>query len=148
MLDQAIKTFVPLKPKIAKSRNRKKKHLPKHIRKKFALKARLWRKYRSRKTVKSKINYRKVAESCRGLLLKHQVSIENKILSANDLGKFYRYINSKLSCKSGIAPLINSNGIYIFENRSKADLLNNYFASVCVPDNGVAPVMQPALVVD
>ena len=72
----------------------------------------------------------------------HEASIENKVLSANDLGKFHCYVNSKLSCKSGIAPLINSDGKYMFENRSKANLLNDYFASVCVVDNGVMPAIK------
>jgi len=61
---------------------------------------------------------------------------------------FYHYINFKLSCKSGVAPLTNSKGTYLFENRSKADLLNDYFASVCVSDNRIMPRMKPVLIVD
>ena len=76
ILEQAIEAFVPLKPKMVKSSNKKKKHYPKHIRKKFALKARLWRKYRLRKTFESKIRYRKVAESCASLLHMYEVPLK------------------------------------------------------------------------
>ena len=44
--------------------------------------------------------------------------------------------------------MTNSSGQYIFDNHTKADLLNDYFASVCVTDNGVMPVMQPPIIVD
>ena len=53
------------------------------------------------------------------------------------MGKFYCYINSKLSCKSGIAPLLDNNGKFVFDNIEKANLLNNYFASVGTVDNNV-----------
>jgi hypothetical protein len=148
VLDQAIKNFVPAKSKISKSQLRKKKFYPKPIRKKLALKAKLWRKYRNKKTLSSKIKYGKVAESCKGMLHMHQAALEKKVLSGNDLGKFYRYINSKLSCKSGIAPLTNSDGNYIFDNDIKANLLNDYFASVCVTDNGAMPELQPQSITD
>ena len=93
---------------------------------------------------KEKFKYRKVAQNCKDLLYRLQDSVERKIPSSNDLGKFYRYINSKLSCKSGIAPLTNANGGYAFDNLSKANLLNEYFGSVGVQDNGVISNIQPA----
>src|ERR1700730_15666832 len=128
--------------KTSHSKNKKIKRYPKHIKKKLALKANLWRKYRLKRNLNSKIKYRKIAQNCKSLLYMHQASVEKKILSSNGLGKFYRYINSKLNCKSGIAPLINSYGSYAFDNLSKANLLNEYFASVCVQDNGLIPALQ------
>ena len=49
-----------------------------------------------------------------------------------------------MSCKSGIAPLVDKHGEYVFNNEGKANLLNNYFASVCVEDNNLLPACKPS----
>ena len=46
------------------------------------------------------------------------------------VGCFYRYVNKKLSCKSGVGPLRSDSGNVITDDTSKANLLNNYFQSV------------------
>jgi hypothetical protein len=52
------------------------------------------------------------------------MSIEYNILKSGDLGRFYKYVNSKLSSKSGIAPLRDEAGNFVFENDVKAEMLN------------------------
>ena len=64
---------------------------------------------------------------------------ENNILKCSNLGKFYKYINSKLSSKSGIAPLKNAEGKFVFSAIEKANLLNKYFGSVCTQDDNITP---------
>src|SRR5437870_3536539 len=142
VLWHAINLFVPASHSKSNPKN-KRKRFQKYIRKKYTLKSILWRKYKKKKTLASKMKYRKAAQTCKSLLHVHEANTEKNILSANDLGKFYRYINSKLSCKSGIAPLTTSTGNYVFDNHRKANLLNDYFASVGVEDNGTIPNLQP-----
>ena len=67
---------------------------------------------------------------------------ENSVLKSADLGKFYRYINSKLSSKSGIAPLKTEDGTYAFTALEKANLLNKYFGSVCTIDDNLTPAIS------
>ena len=62
-----------------------------------------------------------------------------KLLKANNLGAFYKFVNNKLSSKSGIAPLKNKDGILITDDVEKADLLNDYFQSVFTTDDGTLP---------
>ncbi|MFZ2539438.1 MAG: hypothetical protein WAX04_11120, partial [Oscillospiraceae bacterium] len=52
---------------------------------------------------------------------------------------FYKFVNKKLSNKSGIGPLQDDGGSIICDDESKANLLNNYFYSVFIQDNGSLP---------
>ena len=55
------------------------------------------------------------------------VERENRILDANNLGAFYRFVNSKLGNSSGIGPLHDKDGNLLFDDKAKAELLNQYF---------------------
>ena len=61
------------------------------------------------------------------------------MLNSNNLGAFYRFVNKKLSDRSGIAPLVNDQGILISSDNERAELLNDYFVSVFTCDNGIVP---------
>ena len=147
VLQFAILWFVPKyksvrrneKSQVLKNKTNKKKLYPISVRKEFRIKAAAWRKYRKYKNNKCKTAYMRAAKRCKTAVYKHSYNVERQILSSGDLGKFYRFVNSKLSCKTGIAPLIDPDGNYVFDNYCKANLLNNYFASVCTKDNNVPP---------
>ena len=61
------------------------------------------------------------------------------IINSANLGRFYRYVNGKLSCKSGVGPLMSGSNKVTVSVVEKAELLNNYFSSVFTIDNGVFP---------
>ena len=102
-------------------------------------KAKFWRKYRLQKTFASKTNYARIAKSCRNQINMLNLAREKTILSSGDIGAFFKYVNSKLCCKSGIGPLLNDKCEFVFDDVSRANLLNDYFAKVCVKDNLVLP---------
>jgi len=54
-------------------------------------------------------------------------------------GIFFNFINNKLSCKRGLGALNNDNGDLIIDDGDRANLLNDYFASMCTSDNGLIP---------
>ena len=89
--------------------------------------------------------YDSIANQCRLEITNFDVTREQRILDANNLGAFYRFVNKKLSSKSGIAPLMNVNGDLIFSDTDKAELLNQYFTSVFTVDDGNLPVFQSRL---
>ena len=64
---------------------------------------------------------------------------ELNIINSCDVGAFYRRLNKILSNNSGISPLMDTQGNIISDNLAKARLLNEYFASVGVTDNGCFP---------
>ena len=44
-----------------------------------------------------------------------------------------------MSCRSGVGSLKDSNGDYAITDNEKANILNNYFGSVCTADDGQTP---------
>ena len=67
---------------------------------------------------------------------------ERSILSSADLGRFYSHVNSRLSHKDDVAPLFNSRNELVISEIDKAEVLNDFFVSVGVVDNGVFPCLN------
>ena len=62
-----------------------------------------------------------------------------EINKSGDLGQFFAHVNKRLSYKTGIAPLKDTNGNLVVNDEEKAVLLNNYFVGVCTTDNNIIP---------
>ena len=73
---------------------------------------------------------------------------EERVLGANNLGAFYRFVNSKMGRMNGIAPLLDPMGNLLLSDQEKADLLNNYFCSVFTEDNGRLPNFKSRIPAD
>ena len=84
-------------------------------------------------------SYRKAEPKCCTLIFKMKVRKENVIFNSNNLGSFYKYANRKLSNHRGIGTLLDNAGNTHGNDLDKANLLNNYFSSVCALDNGLIP---------
>jgi ribonuclease P/MRP protein subunit RPP40 len=140
IIDEAIDLFVP---KVQSSRSRRaerNKQYPRHIMRLSAKKRCLWRMKRSRPaSLLLADKYRATTQTCRDAIFRHECSIENAIINDNDLGSFYRYVNGKLACSSGVATLRTDTGATVTNDVDKANLLNTYFSSVCTQDDGVLP---------
>ena len=52
------------------------------------------------------------------------------MIEANNTGEFYKFVNWRLSCKSGIGALRDNIGRLITDDNQRADMLNTYFSSV------------------
>ena len=83
--------------------------------------------------------YKKIANECKLAILRYDVEREEQILDANHLGAFYKFVNSKIGNSSGLGPLHDKNGNFMFDDKAKAELLNQYFHSVFISDNGILP---------
>ena len=66
-------------------------------------------------------------------------SRELSVINKSNLGSFYRFVNKKLTCKSGVGPLQLDSITIITDDEEKANLLNNYFSSVFTVDDGTLP---------
>ena len=55
------------------------------------------------------------------------------------MGTFYKFVNKKLSSKTGVAPLRDSQGNLTLSDLEKATILNEYFQSAFTIDNGLMP---------
>jgi len=73
----------------------------------------------------------------------YEIMREKKIIQSNNQGRFYKYVNNKLSNKSGVGMLKNEDGVMITDDVEHANLLNNFFCSTNSKDNVVMPCMYP-----
>jgi len=64
------------------------------------------------------------------------------LIERNNAGCFYRFVNNKLSCKRGLGALADGKGGVIVSEAERADLLNDYFSSVCTTYNGAKPTVE------
>ena len=100
----------------------------------------LWRICRAQPTNDTaRQRYRATQLNCRRLLHKYELDAERRVIDSGNNGAFYKYVNKKLSRPSGVGSLIDDKDALITDDVHKADLLNNYFSSVCTKDDGNLP---------
>jgi hypothetical protein len=144
-LNEAINCYIPLEK--FKSVKPSKHYLyPPHIRKLNRAKAAAWKRYKYFKTDQLRREYKDISSRVRKSIYGHVVKREQTILDSGNLGKFYRYANSKFTHKSSIGPLQDADGNKTIDPQVKAELLSKYFQSQFTTDNNVQPGMQPRIV--
>ena len=52
---------------------------------------------------------------------------ETNVIQANNIGLFYKYINSRIAYRKPIGTLLDDNGNAVTSDQSKADMFNNYY---------------------
>jgi len=77
----------------------------------------------------------------------YEIKREQKIIDSNNIGSFYSFVSMKLSCKKGVGALRDEQGNRpsVTNDASRAYLLNTYFSSVCVKDDGTSPNITRAV---
>jgi len=75
------------------------------------------------------------------LIGNHEIKKERKVIEANT-GDFYKCVNRRLSCKSGVGTLCDNAGRLITDDKQRADMLNLFFGSVDSQDDGDIPDMK------
>jgi len=120
---------------------------PKHIKYMQIRKAATWSKWQTTKDPAFRASHASLAKECRKAIHKHIQLKEQSLIQANNLGQFYKYVNRKLATKTGVGILKTSDGENVCEPPRQAVLLNDYFASTFVEDDGLLPEF-PARVAD
>ena len=83
--------------------------------------------------------YYSVANECKLAIFQYDAQREERLLNANNLGAFYKFVNNKTGSHSSIPPLKNNLNSFLFSDEDKANLLNKYFESVFTKDDGIVP---------
>ena len=133
-----IELFVP-KKMIPHHKKYLPRFYPKHIRVLLNRKAAIWRVLRSSYSSELYIKYCNISHQCKNAIYEYDSERERNLLNANNLGAFYKFINKKIHSSSGIAPLCNNAGTLFTNDSEKANLLNSYFESVFIKDDGNLP---------
>ena len=50
------------------------------------------------------------------------ITKESDVVSAENLGTFYRFVNKKLTCKTGVGALYDTNGNLVTDDEQKANV--------------------------
>jgi hypothetical protein len=58
------------------------------------------------------------------------------------VSSFFNFVNNKLTCMTGIGALRNSENAIVTDDEQRANLLNEFFGSVCTVDNGIKPALN------
>ena len=104
-ITEIINAYVPVKVIRPRGKVTHVKKYPTHIRRAMKKKAKLWRKYRVDKSLLNKANYTEQAALCKKLVFEYEKSKELLVVNKSNIGSFYRYVNKRLSCTSGVGPL-------------------------------------------
>ena len=133
ILNDAIELYVPYKLcSNASQRSHCRRYCPKSVRTVRNKKLAAWRLYRKNKSnLNLRERYNKLCAQYKREIRNHEIERERTLLETNNLGDFYKYVNGKLSCPSGVGVLLDEHGQCVVDDCERAELLNNYFVSVC-----------------
>ena len=115
------------------------RNYPKVIRDLITRKKILWRNWRIHKSNISKSKYCQAAKNVRQAIIEFVSEKESQVVKSNNLGRFFKYVNRKLSRKSGIGLLKDDGGNLISDPLNQATMFNEFFASKFVNDDGLTP---------
>ena len=102
----------------------------------------LWRKYKLKRTEKRRKAYAEIAKRCKQQIEALDLAMERRILNGQDLWSFYKFVNSKLHCKTGIGLLKTATNHLTTCNLEKANRLNDYFCGTFTVENNSLPAVQ------
>ena len=107
-LNTAIEAYVPVKRRPINTRNKKKKAYPKNIRQMNSRKSIYWKRWRSTKVPGHQQAYKAYSHysvKCSKAIKAYYRDLETALVQSDNLGKFYRYVNGKLSGRKLILPI-------------------------------------------
>jgi len=73
----------------------------------------------------------------------NEIKHEQRIIDANDLDAFYRFVNKRISNRSCVGAIAMDDDTILTDNRNRVNGFNTYFLSNSVPDNGFIPCCRP-----
>ena len=143
---QCIDLFVPVKTVgPCNNNNSAARKYPANIRRLVNKKAKAWRTYHSSGSPASLSIYKQHAAHCHTAINTFVSSCEEKLVDSGNISAFYRYANRKLSSKSAIGPLLDTDGTTITDSQTKAEVLSNCFSSNFTRDNGIIPSIDRSI---
>jgi len=120
----------------------KRKYHSKAVDRLISRKRTVWRKKRDNPTPDNVNLYNQICKDVKIALDNERSIREMRVINSGNLGSFYRHVNSRLSHRSSIPPLRNSNGELSVSDVDKAETLSEYFSGVGVIDNDITPSLD------
>jgi hypothetical protein len=122
------------------SSSSKKFRYPRYVNDLLKYKLVAWRRWKLSNLESDKLTYNAAKNQCSAAIKKFFAAKELELIRSNNLNRFYKFVNKKLTNNSSIGDIRDSNGCKVSDNRSKCEVFNNYFASVFTNDNNINPL--------
>ncbi len=119
--------------------NRTSSKWPPRIRHLIAKQKRLHRKFRQDPTPTAKTAWKSASNKARLATRQELLDKETEVLNNGTDNHFWRFVNSKLSCRSGLPSIQRNDGTFAESDGEKVEIFNAYFASVFQPDQTASP---------
>ena len=71
--------------------------------------------------------------------MQQEISDEEKVISADNLGAFYNFVNKHISNRNSITAINDCNEAVLSDSADIANAFSNYFSATGVPSNGHIP---------
>ena len=85
----------------------------------------------------------RLAKTVRSSICAFRNAQEENILVNGSIKKFFNYARSRMHPSHRIGPIKHPDGTTTINNTERADLFNNFFYSVFVPNDGNSPLFRP-----
>ena len=110
-------------------------------------KALLWKRWHVSTLPQDKLAYKNYLAKYKTALSTYLLNKEMDIISSSNVGRFYRYVNSKLGSNKTVHPIkvCSNNNNLTSDPTEQANVFNNYFANVFTVDNGMLPNLPPRI---
>lgn len=130
-------------PRISSHRSRgsSKCRYPIYIRNLMQIKLAAWRQWNLSRSAVNKNSYATARRNCSTAIKKFHDAKELELIRKGNLRCFYKFVNSKTTCRSGISDIRCPDGSLTSDAQHKCEILNNYFSSVFTTDNGSSPTL-------
>ena len=138
IINTCIDLYVPIKRTVC-SKKTHRTNYPPNIRRKLRKKATAWHVYQNFKTPESLAAYKQIASDCKSLTYSYFLQREKHLVENGNLGKFFRYANSKFCSKSTIAAIHKSDGSLTTDPLEKASILQQTLVKNFTADDGRTP---------
>jgi len=99
----------------------------------------VWRRLKTFRTAKLKVEFRAVSARCREAIHRSVRQFEESIIDSGNLGRFFRYANSKLVGKKNVGPLQQPDGSVTVDPDVKSKLLSDFFQTLFTHDKASVP---------
>ena len=99
----------------------------------------MWPEIKKKKTDRIVAKYKNCIKLIKATNKSDELKFESKIIKSNNVGAIYKHSNSRLTHKTGIAPLTDLKVQLEFNDLTKAELLNNHFVNAETMDDGKLP---------
>ena len=101
----------------------------------------MWKRWRvSKEDQNLRAQYNKACAEYKRAIRNREIELEKNIISENNPGAFYNFVNKKIRSVNNVGALNDEAGNTVVDDRGRANILNRYFYSVYTVDDGNEPV--------